>query len=166
MVEFDIGGKQFRFDKLPAMQQFHVSRKIAPLLPPLFPIFQQVVKEMAAENTKKAKAPASDLDKLGPLLKPFADALAGMNDETAEYVFGTCLAVVRYKHGDNWIPFWNPAGKIAMVAELNDVGLMIQLVARVIQDALAPFIAGFLTNAGEPEEASRSGHSQEERTTS
>lgn len=167
MVEFEINGRQFRFDKLPAMQQFHVSRKIAPLLPPLFPIFAQVTKELQAEGkTKKTKGNlTTDLDKIGPLFQPFADVLAGMSDETAEYVFGTCLGIVWYKHGENWIKFWNTTGKIAMVAELNDVGLMLQLVARVIQDALAPFISGFLMNAGAPEqEAPRSELSLAENT--
>jgi hypothetical protein len=150
MVEFEMDGRQYRFDKLSAMQQFHVSRKIAPLLPPLLPIFAQVVKE------KKGKKPLNDLDKIGPLLQPFADGLASMSDDVSEYVFNTCLSVIRCKHGDNWIQFWSATGKIAMVEELNDVGVMIRLVVRVIQDSLAPFINGFLTNAGEPDEGQRS----------
>lgn len=159
MVEFEIGGKQFRFEKLPAMQQFHVSRKIAPLMPPLMPVFAQVAKDLAKE---KKGSMTDDLEKIGPLLQPFCDALAGMPDETAEYVFGTCLSIIRVNHSGNWISFWNSTAKMAMMADMNDAGLMIQLVARVIQDSLAPFIAGFLTSAGEPEKAPRSQNSQVE----
>lgn len=161
MVEFEIDGRQFKFDKLPAMQQFHVSRKIAPLMPPLLPIFAQVKKEM-----NSSKGALKELDKIGPLLTPFAEALADMSDESSEYVFNACLGVIRYRHGDNWIPLWNTSGRVVMVAELNDASLLLRLVARVIQDSLAPFIAGFLTNAGEPEATSRSEDSQVEKISS
>jgi hypothetical protein len=158
MVEFEIDGRQFRFDKLPAMQQFHVSRKIAPLIPPLLPIFGQIRKD-----TEKGIAVKDDFDKLAPLLQPFADGLGNLTDESSEYVFNACLGVVRYKHGENWIPLWSTTSKVVMVSELNDASLLLRLVIRVIQDSLAPFITGFLTNASEPEEASRSTPSQVEK---
>lgn len=154
MVEFEIDGRQFRFDKLPAIQQFHVSRKISPLIPPLLPVFAQFKKEQAALGVAEAGvtedgAPVAEsslaFDKIGPLLQPFADGLAQMSDESSEYVFNACLGVVRYKHGDNWIPLWSTTGKVIMVAELNDPSLLLRLVVRVIQDSLAPFIAGFLS---------------------
>lgn len=148
MVEFEIDGRQFRFDKMPAMQQFHVSRKIAPLMPPLFPIFAQVAKEM------EGKGLSTDLNKLGPLLAPFTEALAQMSDESAEYVFNACLGAIRYKHGDNWIPLWNTSGRVVMVAELNDPSLLLRLTARVIQDSLAPFIASFASGLKEAKETS------------
>lgn len=157
MVEFEIDGRQFKFDKLPAIQQFHVSRKISPLIPPLLPVFAQFKKEQAAldqaetgqrEDAGDGAPPEESnlaLDKIGPLLQPFADGLAEMTDESSEYVFNACLSVVRYKHGDNWIPLWSASGKVVMVAELNDPSLLLRLVVRVIQDSLAPFIAGFLS---------------------
>lgn len=161
MIEFEIEGKQFRFDKLTAMQQFHVSRKISPLIPPLMPIFAEMQKGKGVKNN------ATDLDNLeilGPLLQPFADGLAGMSDDASEYVFGTCLGAIRYQHNGNWIPMWSVQGKTAMVMELNDVSLLLRLVVRVITESLAPFITGFLTNASEPEVVSRSTDSQMART--
>jgi hypothetical protein len=145
MTEFEIEGKQFRFEKLTAMQQFHVSRKIAPLIPPLLPVFDQIRKD------EGKKAVVDDLGVIGPLLQPFADGLAGMSDEASEYVFGTCLGAVRYQHNGNWIQMWSVAGKVAMVMELNDVSLLLRIVVRVIQESLAPFLTGLLTNASEPE---------------
>src|SRR5271168_2286928 len=115
MVEFEIEGKQFRFDKLTAMQQFHVSRKIAPLIPPLLPVFAQIRKD-----EEKKVSVVDDFGMIGPLLQPFADGLAGMSDEASEYVFNTCLGAVKYSHGGNWIPMWSTTGKVAMVMELND----------------------------------------------
>lgn len=144
MVEFEIDGRQFRFDKLPAMQQFHVSRKISPLIPPLLPIFVQIQKDTSSGVSVK-----DDLDKIAPMLQPFADGLAQMSDEASEYVFNACLGIVRYKHGDNWIPLWSTTGKVVMVEELNDPSLLLRLVVRVIQDSLAPFIASFVSGPKE-----------------
>lgn len=160
MTEFEIDGKFFRIGKLSAMQQFHVMRKISPLMPPLMPIFAQV-----ANDQKKGVKVQDDFEVIGPLLQPFADGLSGMSDESSEYVFNTCLSAVRYKHGENWIQFWNATGKVAMVMELNgDVALLVRLVVRVIADSLAPFLSGFLTNASEPEAESRSTSFQEAKT--
>ena len=159
MVEFEIEGKQFRFDKLTAMQQFHVSRKIAPLIPPLLPIFAQIRK-----NTESKKNAVDDFEVIGPLLQPFADGLATMSDDASEYVFGTCLGAVKYNHNGNWIQMWSTTGKVAMVMELNDVGMLLRIVVRVITESLAPFISGFLTNASEPQVVSRSTTSHLERT--
>src|SRR5271170_3844443 len=103
MVEFEIEGKQFRFDKLTAMQQFHVSRKIAPLMP----VFAQIRKD-----EEKKVSVVDDFGMIGPLLQPFADGLAGMSDEASEYVFSTCLGAIKYRHGENWIQMWNVQGKV------------------------------------------------------
>jgi hypothetical protein len=149
MVEFEIDGKSFRFEKLTALQQFHVSRKIAPLIPPLIPVFLEVKKNQDKKDNKTDLT--DELDILGPMLQPFADGLAAMSDEASEYVFSTCLSVIRYKYGDNWIQYWTTQGKSSMVADLNDISLMIRLVMRVIADNLSTFIAGFLTSAKEPE---------------
>jgi hypothetical protein len=165
MIEFEIEGKAFRFEKLTAMQQFHVSRKIAPLLPPLLPIFARIAKEKKdADEGKEGKGLADDLETIGPLLQPFADGLANMPDDASEYVFGNCLGAVRYLHNGNWIAMWSVPGKVAMVMELNDFSLLLRIVVRVIAESLAPFIAGFLTNAKGPEATLRSEDSQGART--
>lgn len=153
MVEFEIEGKQFRFDKLTAMQQFHVSRKIAPLIPPLMPIFAQIKKDTDGEGKKSL---VDDFGAIGPLLQPFADGLADMSDASSEYVFGTCLSSIRYQHGGNWVPMWSPTGNVCMFMELNDASLLLRLVVRVITESLAPFITSFVTNASGAPQASRS----------
>jgi hypothetical protein len=138
MVEFEIDGKEFRADKLNAIQQFNVSRKIAPLIPPLIPIFMQVTRD-----AEKGVAVKDDMDVLAQLLTPFADGLAAMNDEAAEYVFSTCLSVVRYKHGDNWAAIWSAANRVVMFDNLNDGALLIRVIVKVIVDSLGNFIAAF-----------------------
>jgi hypothetical protein len=138
MIEFDFGGHQYRAEKLNAFQQFHVSRKIAPLIPAMIPVFLSI---------EKMKGGFKDnLAQLSALLQPIADGIAALPDESAEYVISTCLAVVRRKAVDNWTPVWSGSAKAMMFDDINDLGSIMPLVMRVIQDNLGPFISGFLTS--------------------
>jgi len=136
MIEFELQGNQYRAGKLDAFAQLHVSRRIAPLIPALIPVFVRVAK---GGLTK-------DLAGLAEIIKPFADGLAAMDDESAEFVITTCLSVVkRQATGNNWAPVWSKSGKCSMFDDI-DLGAMIPLVVRVIQDSLGPFIQGMLTS--------------------
>jgi hypothetical protein len=159
MIEFDIAGNQYRAGKLNAFQQLHVSRKIAPLIPALIPVFLSV-----------SKMPGRIKDNimgLGQVLQPFADGISSLPDDTLEYVISTCLSVVKRHHADVWAPVWSQSAKSMMFDDINDMGTMIPLVVRVIQSNLAPFISGLLTSQqteAAQEEASPGGPSQAEKT--
>jgi hypothetical protein len=140
MIEFEIGGNQYRADKLNVFQQFHVQRKIAPLIPPLIPVFLRI-QEMRA----KQLGLVSNLASISELLQPFADGLAGLPDADAEFVLSTCLAVVRRRAGDHWAPVWSASAKALMFDDL-DLGSALPIVVRVIRDNLGPFIQGLLTS--------------------
>lgn len=134
-MEFSIGDKQFRSEKLDAFKQFHVSRRIAPIIPTLIPLFVKISQD---GNVYK------DMAGFAHLLEPFADGLANMSDETSEYVISTCLsAVKRQAAGGNWAPVWNQNAKACMFDDM-DLGDMIQIVIEVVKDSLGGFIQGLL----------------------
>lgn len=138
MIEFAIAGRDYRAEKLNAFQQAHVSRRISPLIPTLIPVFLQIA---------KAKGKFTDsIDAIAPLLQPFADGLATLEDAAVEYLISTCLSVVRTKHMDNWTPVWSKAQNVCMFEELNNLGALLPLVVRVIQENLGPFIQGLLSS--------------------
>jgi hypothetical protein len=134
-TEFESDGHLYRIRKLSAFQQFHLSRKIAPLIPPLVPIFLQFSKE------------ERDAGALALLLQPFADGLAAMPDSAAESVMNTCLSAIKRKAdiGDAFVPIW--INQVAMFSDLNDVSKLFPLVMRVIQDSLGPFIGGLVSSS-------------------
>lgn len=140
MTEFEMAGVQYRIGKLDAFKQFHVSRKIAPLIPTLVPVFVKL-----SQSGKLT----DDLSSLSEVLQPFADGIAAMSDNDAEYVLGTCLSVVRRKSGDTWAPIWHSDKSVCMFDDI-DMGGMISIAVRVIQESLGPFIAGMLTNRDTP----------------
>ncbi|ABX15503.1 phage tail assembly chaperone [Burkholderia multivorans] len=177
-TEVQLNGERYAIGKLSAMQQFHVSRRIAPIIPPMIPVLMKFYAELEqaavaseqaranaalaalAEGAEGADAPAaaapaperdrsrellSLVDAIAPVLQPFADALAGLKDEDAEYVFGTCLSVVERWQGAGWAKVWNFGHKTAMFDDMG-IDVMLPLVVRVVVANLGSFISGLLTS--------------------
>ena len=175
-TEIKLGGNRYQIGKLSAMQQFHVSRRIAPIIPSMIPVLMKFYAEI--ERTRNATANAalaalaSDaggagaaaeqrdvlglVDSIAPVLQPFADALAGLKDEDAEYVFGTCLSVVERQHQNSWAKVWSAAHKTSLFDDM-DMGSMLPLVVRVVVENLGPFINGLLTSQASSPAATTAG---------
>jgi hypothetical protein len=142
-IETNIDGKNYRVDKLPAIPQLHVARKIAPLIPPAIGPFLAI-------NGMKGGID-KNLPNIMSELQPFADALATLPDADAEFVLSTCLGVVRRQNGDQWVPIWRNG---QTMFEDMDLGVMLRLTVRVIIDSLGPFIRGVVTaHLAKPQES-------------
>ena len=137
MIEFELAGKTYRAQKLPALMQFNVSKRLAPLLTPLVPVFIEATKPGGLGR---------DLDGLAHLLQPVAESFSKMPDEDSDYVLNLCLSVVTRRESENYASIWNAQAKRPMFADLDDMNLLLQIVARVIQDSLGPFFQGLLTS--------------------
>jgi hypothetical protein len=148
MSEFAVAGQTYRTTKIDAMRQFHLSRKIAPVIPALIPVFAKLAESQKANGSKDAKPLSSDLVAMASLFEPFAEAVATMSDETAEYVMGTCLSVVSRQQGTTWSPVWNDRQKVCMFDDI-DSGVMLQLAAYVVRESLGPFLAGLLSTSAQ-----------------
>ncbi|MER0991619.1 phage tail assembly chaperone [Pseudomonas aeruginosa] len=145
MAEFSVNGQTYRTAKIDAMRQFHLSRKIAPVIPALIPVFARLAE---SQKSEAAKPLSTDLASMAPLFEPFAEAVATMSDETAEYVMGTCLSVISRQQGNTWAPIWNDRQKVCMFDDI-DSGVMLQLAAHVVRESLGPFLAGLLSTSAQ-----------------
>lgn len=132
--EFEIDGILYKAGKLDAFKQLHLSRKVAPIIPTLIPVFMEISKKGDLTN---------NMDKLGTLLKPFADGLSNLSDESTEYILSTCLSVVRRQSNETWARVWDQNGKVCMFDDM-DLGVMIRVCIEVMQDSLGGFIQGLL----------------------
>lgn len=138
MNEFEMDGNRYRINKLDTIKQWHLSRKVSPLIPPLIPVFMKIARAGGLMN---------DIEGIGELLGPFAEGISTMSDEHSEYVFNTCLGAVQRFNGvdSKWLRIWVPESRMSMFPELNDISKAIPIVVKVIWDALGPFINGLLT---------------------
>lgn len=150
MTEFEIKGITYRIGKMSVFQQFHLERKVAPLVPKLLPIFLKLqgAAQSAAEG-ETSNPLTSDLAGTVDMLSPFMEAIASMDDAQAEFILGTSLSVVSRKQGDTWSPIWSARGNVSMFDDI-DMNDMLKMTYRVILEALGPFIKGMLTGPKAP----------------
>lgn len=138
-MEIELNGNTYRIGKLNAMDQFHVSRRIAPIIPTLIPVFLKLA---------QGGGLTGNLTALGDALLPFAEGISSMSDEASEFVLATCLSVVHRQTGTTWAPVWSKAAKATMFDDI-DLSVLLNLAIRVIKDSLEPFIRGLVTSGAQ-----------------
>lgn len=124
MADLTLSGAEYQTGKLNAMKQFHVARRLAPVL--------GAMAGMVASDPVKAFA-------------PFAEAIAGMSDEDADYVLFACLDVTRRKQTTGWAPIRSGAG---LMFDDIDLPVMVQIAAAVLQENLGGFFGEALAASG------------------
>lgn len=139
MAEIELSGNRYSIGRLNAKQQFHLSRRIAPVIPPLIPVYLR----LAQGGNPLMDDPAS----LGEMLQPFTDGLAAMKDEDADYIMGVCLGVVQRQQNGSWANVWSASQGVCMFQDM-DLGVILPLIVRVITQNLGPFMQGLLTSQG------------------
>jgi hypothetical protein len=122
-LEFDHGGHTYRVGKLPAMRQFHVVRRLAPMLP-----------NMAGLGLKPGASRPEDMI---AVLEPLARAVAGMSDADAEYVIATCMSAVERKQPAGGWARMESGGRL-MFEDMDMVG-MVFIVGQVLRHNLSGF---------------------------
>ena len=139
MTEFQIGSLTFRLRKMNAMAQLQLSRKIAPLMPPLIPA------AVAIKAALEAGAQARDLEMLASMVQPFADALGDMKEEDFAYVCDKCLSNVEFNStGNSFVPIWASQVQACLFENVMDASVLIRLVVKVIQEQLGGFFSGLM----------------------
>lgn len=117
----EVGGQKYRIGRIDARKQFHVARRLAPLL---------------AGMTGIPDRSAGFAAFLGPL----TDALSGMSDQDVDYVLDACLGVChRIQPNGHPAPVMTRSG---MMFDDIDMGQMIQLAVQVIQQNIGGFFDG------------------------
>lgn len=139
-----IGEHEYSIGRLNALDQFHVSRKIAPIIPTLMPIISEVAKGDLSKTIESIElGDNNELGSLEPLaqaLEPFMEAFAKMPEDDVNYIIHKCLSVV--KRGSSIVC----RGQSIMFDDL-DMGQILPLVVAVIRVSLSNFIQGLLMKA-------------------
>lgn len=122
-MEFEIKGERYSVSKMDAFKQFHVSRRLAPVLSGL------------------AASAAGGKTDFSAFLQPIAEAVAAMPDADCDYVLHACLAVTRRKQGDAWVPVYNAGNKALMFDDI-DLAAMLTIATKAIEENLGGFFLG------------------------
>lgn len=152
-MHITISNKKYTIGRLNALDQFHVSRKIAPIIPTIIPIISEVAKGDLSKVIKAIEAidldsddidlksiDLSDLDGLSEALSPLMDAISAMSEADTNLVIHKTLSVV---HRDGAVLC---RGESIMFDDL-DMMQILPLVIAVIRSSLGNFIQDLLTKA-------------------
>jgi len=78
--EFSIGGREFKMSKIPAMKQFHLVRRIAPILADMLPAMKDV-----KSITKLGEASEGEkLEQIAKFVTPIMTGLSKLNKAAPE----------------------------------------------------------------------------------
>lgn len=135
MNQIEIAGHQYQVEKMPPREQFHVLRRISPLMTALGTAALGLLDDGRAKEDVIAEMVAS----VGPL----AGALSSMKDEELDYVLDHCLARVKRLDSDHaWHPIYvqQPRGAARMYQDV-DLVAELRLCAEVIRENTSGFFA-------------------------
>lgn len=107
MAELEINGNTYRINTMPAMTQFHVMRKLGPVLPGIVPVLAQAAAALPQADGQEDGGAMTTVDGVAAIAmaaQPLLDGLASMADADAEYVINHCLSAVmrRDAGGKSW----------------------------------------------------------------
>ncbi|MNR86943.1 hypothetical protein D3C71_1163810 [compost metagenome] len=148
-MQITISGKNYTIGRLNALDQLHVSRKIAPIIPSLIPLISEVAKGglskvieslESGDDVELENIDLKELDGLSSALSPLMDVIAGMSEDDTNLVIHKCLSVV------------NRDGALLCRGEsimFDDLDMMqiLPLVVAVIRKNLGNFIQDLLMKA-------------------
>lgn len=135
-MDITVGDQVYRIGKLPAMTQFHVVRRIGPVLASM----GVSITEMAASG----KSLRNDGDLLS-IMGTVSDVVAKMSNEDVEYVIYSCLEVVKRQQGERFMPV--TTGRTNFQFQDIDMALMLRLTVETLKENLGNF---FPMPQGEP----------------
>ena len=142
-MDLEIKGQPHRTGRLNARQQFHVTRRLAPVMIARM----QGIAAMAAIVGASARPAADAVEPEGqpPLsgdaliagFMPIANAIKALSDEEADYVITTCLSVCSKLVNGQAAPVQAPNGRL-MFDDMDMAG-MLKLVQAVVKENCESF---------------------------
>lgn len=95
---FEINGTQFKISKINAMKQFHIVRRIGPILSRMTPAMQKIAKANESGMSEDDK-----LQQFVEFAAPIMDGLSELSDKDSEFVLNSLLSAVEIQQsGGNW----------------------------------------------------------------
>lgn len=129
-MEFELDGHTYRVGKMNAMGQFHLARRLMPLL-------------------AAAGAGAMDQVKTDPFaaMASIAESVASLPDAEAEYIISAALGIVQRRAGEAWAKVWSQSG--GLMFEDISLSSMLQIVGRSLGETFGGFFAVLPPGSGQ-----------------
>lgn len=135
MNDFEIGGRKFKAGKIGTFKQFHIVRRIAPILSELLPALGEIQKVSKVEDSKSE---AEKFDEIAKIASPILLGLSKLSDKDSEFVLFGLLSGAETQIGSTWSKVANE--NMLMVQDL-ELPTLFQIAGRVFMVNLSGFFA-------------------------
>lgn len=134
-MEFEIQGRKFKLGRLDAMKQFHIVRRMGPILSDLLP----AMKDIAGSKNFEAQGEEQKLETIAKFVAPISTGLSKLTDDDANLVlYGLLSSVEVQQSAGNWA--WVATPKMIMIQDL-ELPVLIQLAGRAFMHNLSSFFS-------------------------
>ncbi len=131
--KFEIGGRHFSLTKLDAFKQFHIVRRVGPILTLLLPNLA------ALKGASEATDESGRLEQMARVATPILEGLSKLSDADAEYVLHGLLSCVEVQQSTgNWAKVF--ANGFMMINDL-ELPILMQVAGRAFAYNLSGFFA-------------------------
>jgi hypothetical protein len=133
--EFEVGGRKFKLSKVDAIRQFHIVRRIGPLLAELVPAMSGIAKAKVDSLSETEK-----LEEFGKIAAPLMQGLSKLSDVDADFVLYRLLGCVEVHQPqfNSWAKVATDAGVVMQDLELP---ILLQLAGRALMFNLTGFFS-------------------------
>lgn len=132
---FSLGGREFKLSKVDAFKQFHIARRIGPILADLLPALSDAKKLQNSDGLPEDEK----LDGIAKIAAPIMSGLSKLSDAESELVLHGLLSAVEMKQSTGgWARVSH--NNILMVGDL-ELPMLLQLAGRAFMYNLSGFFS-------------------------
>lgn len=139
-MQTTIKGHVYSIGKMDAFKQFHVARRLAPLL------FATSTGLLA--RLRGGEMAGDDFASMVSAAEPMIQVISSMNDTDSQYILDSCLAVCQRRQDTGFQRVQTDTGQF-LFADI-DLPVVLQLVAAVLKDNLGNFFDALPDQPAEP----------------
>lgn len=140
MSEVQIGDHYYRCLKMPTRIQFHVVKRLVPVLQGLAPLFTQSLTPTASGTYEPDVSGINIFEALSAL----TNTIGLMSDADADYVLDAALSAVQWRQGERWLPLKPPQGGALLLGAADNLDVQLRLLWEVLVESLGNFSLGTL----------------------
>lgn len=135
--DFDLGGRKFKLGKMNTFKQFHVVRRISPILAELLPVIKDV------QRISKSGSETEKFDEISKLLAPVLSGFSKLSDQDSEFVlFGLLASVEVQLQANSWAKV---ATENMLMVQDMELPALLQIAGRAFLFNLSGFFEGLPT---------------------
>jgi hypothetical protein len=141
MSEVQIGDQTYLCGRMPARKQFHVARRLTPIIKHLTPLFAAAPQVLIADGNG-TMVPAIGAISIFDGIAALTDTIGEISDTDADYVIDNCLDAVKFASGGGWAPLraaGSPPGTGIMLPAADRIDVQLRLVWEVLRENLSNF---------------------------